>query len=337
MEVSTTLGRRSLSLSTGSYIVVMILNLQKILCLVSKGASTSPVLEKAQHLARKLDASLHVLPSGFGKGPTPKREELRQLIGSPHFLDSEESLHLPSADEREPGKGPDSILQYLSDADIDLVVFSTPADRGAVPALAAPAVESLIGQLDRPAFVVSRSAASTHPQRILVPTDFSDHSVEALRHARGLASLYGATVDLLHVMDRSSYVALTQKDQLSLSGTTLTEHRARRRLQQIVRRGERDDVLIDSHLRFGRPADQISRFVAREEIDLLVLSTHGTQTHFHRSFGEVADRVLRRVTCPVFLVPSFGRSLLPRQSVVGRRGEQEPMQLATEEEAGQSE
>lgn len=292
-------------------------DLDTILCLVGHGSRKSPSLRQAQHLARCEGASLHLLPLGTprgsiqhqeGRDETPRRLRAVEFRG-PVYEPNEEDVSVGDVD---------TVLEYVSDANVDLVLLDTPADRGPVPPLSAASVGSLIERLDCSVFVVSEEAPFEEIEHILVPTDLSLPSILALRHAIGLASLYGATVELLHVMDRCPYVALTTKDQLSLGGRTLIEHRAHRRLQQVVRREEIAGVSVHPHLGFGTPADKIVHCVTQEAIDLLVLSSHGTSSPSRQPFGRVADRVLRRVTCPLFLVRALGRSLVSSASQLER-------------------
>jgi nucleotide-binding universal stress UspA family protein len=203
-----------------------------------------------------------------------------------------------------------TLQRYVEGADVDLVVVDRPSDRGPVPPLAAATTKDVVERLDRPTLVVGGSERE-EIRRILVATDLSDRSFDALRHATALAATYGAGVDLLHVIDTSPYVALTPTDRLSLGRTTLPERQARRRLRHFLQEGRLADVPIDTRLAFGEPADQVARVVNEGTVDLLVLASHGASARPERPLGRVADRVLRRVTCPVFLVRAFGRSLLP--------------------------
>ncbi len=61
-----------------------------------------------------------------------------------------------------------------------------------------------------------------------------------------------------------------------------------------------DDIQIS--VRFGRPAEEILRFVKEVQADLVVMSTHGRSGITQWVFGSVADRVLRHATCPVLLI-----------------------------------
>lgn len=288
-------------------LLVEMLHVANILCLV---APTSAALAQAAHLARHLSATLHVVPQplpGTGPDATVPLDDLwtGELPVDAGVLDE-------IVVER-PQSSPDSlaaVLTYVANADVDLVVADTPPDRGAVPPLATQAIQPLIDQLARPVFVVGQAERPTAMHDIFVPTDLSDPSLRAFRHAVALARLYEAAVHVLHVVDSLPYVALTPTDRLSLGSTPLSEHRGRRRLQAFLQEGGTADVPIHAHLAYGNTADQVLRFIERENVDLTVLSSHGRDSRSRSSLGPVAERVLGRMTCPLFLCRAFGPSLL---------------------------
>ncbi|PSQ70878.1 MAG: hypothetical protein BRD31_03290 [Bacteroidetes bacterium QH_2_64_26] len=134
-----------------------------------------------------------------------------------------------------------------------------------------------------------------------------------------LARQYEATLHALHVVDSLPYVALASTDRLSLGNTPLSEHRGRRRLQSFHRERDAADVRIRAHLAYRDAVDKVARFVGRKDIDLLVLASHGGNARSHEVPGDGTERVLGRVTCPVFLCRAFGTSLLAPASDRGRR------------------
>ena len=195
-----------------------------------------------------------------------------------------------------------AVLRYVADADINLVVADTPADRGPVPPLAAEVSRALIHRLDCPVFVVEQQGDPDAIQRILVPTDFSDRALQAFRYAVVLARLYEASIDVLHVVDSLPYVALTPTDRLSLGTRPLSEHRGRRRLRAFLQEAEAADVTIRPRIAYGDAAEQIIHLAGQDEVDLMVLSTHGRDGSPDAPLGTVGERVLGRVTCPTLLL-----------------------------------
>ncbi len=280
------------------------LHVARILCLVPPFPA---VLQQALHLAEGLDVTLHVMPH-----PLPNRSEVdwddaRSTIDR---LTSDASKGISVHIVENVPKSVSAVLQYVGDSNIDLVVADTPKDRGPVPALAVNYSKVLAEQLECPMFITEHMKEPASIQDILVPTDLSDHSVNAFKHAVALACLYDARVRVLHVVESIPYVALTPTDRLSLGTMPLSEHRGRRRLESFLQEGAATDITVRSHLAYGDPAEQIIHFVDSSKFDLLVLSTHGSGDQSHVSLGQVAKRVLGRVTCPLFLCRAFGTFLL---------------------------
>lgn len=282
-----------------------------ILCLVSP---TSAALVQAAHLAQHLDATLHMVPQPLPDTEPDSTDPLGDLWTRDLPVDMEVLDEIVVERPKPTPDSPAAVLAYVANADVDLVVADTPPGRGAVPPLATKAIRPLIRQLDRPVFVVGHAEQPTAMHDLFVPTDLSDSALRALRHAVALARLYEAAVHVLHVVDSLPYVALTPTDRLSLGPTTLSEHRGRRRLRAFLQEGDTADVPIHAHLAYGDPPDQVLRFIEQEEIDLTVLSSHGRDSRSQSALGPVAERVLGRMTCPLFLCRAFGTSLLPSPS-----------------------
>lgn len=282
------------------------LHVADILCLVSP---TSATLAQAAHLARHLDATLHVVPQPLSATETDSTDLLDDLRTGDLPVDAA-ALNAIVIERPEPP--PDSsaaVLAYVANSGIDLVVADTPPDRGAVPPLATDAAQPLIRQLDCPVFVVEHVKRPTMSD-IFVPTDLSGPSLRAFRHGVALARLYEASVHVLHVVDSLPYVALTPTDRLSLGPTPLSEHRGQRRLRAFLQEGDTANVPIHAHLAYGDATDQVLRFINREDIDLMVLSSHGSGSRSRASLGQVTERILGRATRPVFLCRASGPSLL---------------------------
>jgi nucleotide-binding universal stress UspA family protein len=142
-------------------------------------------------------------------------------------------------------------------------------------------------------------------RRILVPTDFSEHSQRATEYALSLAERMGASVDLLHVWEppaimESETLVMVPGDpgaQLEMVGLA----QAGRLLNAWTERYQSSPVPLHVHLERGPAADTIIRF-AQGGYDLVVMGTHG-RTGLARLFmGSVAQKVAARASCPVLTV-----------------------------------
>ena len=127
--------------------------------------------------------------------------------------------------------------------------------------------------------------------RILVPTDFSRASEAALAHARILAESTGATLHLLHVVNKAS-LATVPADPREY------ESAAYEQLQQWLSSEGPDGILLVVE-RSEVPADEITRYARAHDIDLIVMGTHGRGRVAHFLLGSVAEKVARTAPCPV--------------------------------------
>jgi universal stress protein A len=140
--------------------------------------------------------------------------------------------------------------------------------------------------------------------RILVATDFSDASEDALAYARMLADAFGASLHVLHVLeDLAAHAWTTEVYVAALPGVhEEMERQAHDRLQQLLTDEERARYRAELVLRFGSPFVEVVRYAAEHAIDLIVLGTHGRGALAHMLLGSVAERVVRKAPCPVLTV-----------------------------------
>ena len=140
---------------------------------------------------------------------------------------------------------------------------------------------------------------------ILVATDFQPASDNALRYARALAGRFGARLHVLHV---TTDVYLGAASAYGYSGVPVTlqqdiEAAALKQTEALLTDEERRTrQAVATTVTAGSPAAAIVDYAAREEIDLLVLGTHGRGALSHLLMGSVAERVVRMAPCPVLTV-----------------------------------
>jgi nucleotide-binding universal stress UspA family protein len=141
-------------------------------------------------------------------------------------------------------------------------------------------------------------------QRILVPTDFSKFSEVALRYGLALAEKFGAELYLLHVVQD---LALFVPDAVAVAPPVAAPVEqftaaAREALERVVRENKLDRLAVSREIREGAPFYEIIRFARENEIDLIVMGTHGHTGLAHVLLGSVTERVVRKAPCPVLTV-----------------------------------
>lgn len=143
-------------------------------------------------------------------------------------------------------------------------------------------------------------------RRILVPTDFSEHSQRALDQALTLAERMGASVDVLHVWEPPQH--LESETLMMVPGEpdtpleTFGLAQAGRLLHAwISPYNDTSPVPLHVHLERGPAADTIVHF-AHQGYDLVVMGTHGRTGLSRLMMGSVAQKVSARATVPVMTV-----------------------------------
>ncbi len=148
-----------------------------------------------------------------------------------------------------------------------------------------------------------------HYKKILCPVDFSDCSRRAFYKAVGYCKLFGSELVVLHV--REDRMAQSSFDDIEAEDEELTrlEKGLVRRLDELERDGkvtreERDRMSLE--IRGGRPYLEILRFASKNDVDLIVMGTHGHTGFKHIFMGSQAEKVVRRAPCDVISVKPEG-------------------------------
>ena len=131
--------------------------------------------------------------------------------------------------------------------------------------------------------------------KILVPVDFSEHSDHAVEYACQLAmesAQSKSQVHLIHVIGKSG-------------GSNGQTEKIRAGLEQLGDSMDpRAELEIETVKRVlpGEPAQVITTYARDEDVDLIVMGTHGRTGLSHFALGSVAERVIRTSVCPVLVM-----------------------------------
>jgi nucleotide-binding universal stress UspA family protein len=134
---------------------------------------------------------------------------------------------------------------------------------------------------------VKGSPAVVYLKKILVTTDLSQYSLEALEYAQSFGLLYASRIFLLYVEEHAH---------------PRTESQAAAALAEFVAKNVDPDLRITQVVRNGHPAAEIRKFSQEENVDLIVMATHGRTGVKHALLGSVAEKVVRLATVPVLAV-----------------------------------
>ncbi len=137
--------------------------------------------------------------------------------------------------------------------------------------------------------------------KILLPVDVPNAKLKAVRQAAFLARHFHSEIILLHVVAPMSYPVGTVEIGYELTGDLHAEiiKRAQKDLDQLLG-SELNGIAVRPLLLKGDPALQIARTARDQNVDLIVLSTHGHGVFYRFLLGSVAAKVLHESACPVW-------------------------------------
>ena len=146
-----------------------------------------------------------------------------------------------------------------------------------------------------------RSIALPQLKRILVPIDFSDSSLKALRYAVPFAEKFGATIYLVHVLEPPFLASNIENLGLAIPQRELAQS-TREKLLSLAAQEIEELVPVSAEVRTGRAFDQIAAVAKELDVDLIIIATHGYTGLKHILLGSTAERVVRHAPCPVLTV-----------------------------------
>lgn len=145
-------------------------------------------------------------------------------------------------------------------------------------------------------------------ERILCPTDFSKFSFRAADYAVALARHYDGEVHFLHVIpaalmhpDQYPYVAKPVSPDPELRKLALD------RLDAFVALSRAENIRTRFSVEEGSPVTVVLETAEKEKSELICLGTHGREGFERLVLGSVAEKVLRKATCPVLTVSEPGK------------------------------
>lgn len=143
------------------------------------------------------------------------------------------------------------------------------------------------------------STVSLDVRKVLVPLDFSDPSQRAMQYARRFAEPSQAELILLYVIEPVAYPA--ELGVVINLDADLTE-RAQSELQKLREQHLGDYSNARCLVRSGVADTEIVTCAGDEQVDLIVIGTHGFSGLKHLLLGSTAERVVRDAKCPVLTV-----------------------------------
>jgi len=288
----------------------MLVRFQKILCPIDFFSASRRAFEYAVKLAENYGATLELLhvvspiiPSVYGSTISVsdltaefQNDANRQLQT---FKLRADKKHIAVHTTVVIGDVDTEIRRSITAGKPDLVVVGTRGRRGFERWVLGSVTEKLMRHCPVPLLVIGSNGATRMVPpaiaRMIVTTDFSSGTADAINYAFSIAGESQSKVTLLHVINDG--VPANSKTREDLFGNIRTE------LEKLVPDEARPWCEVRTQIDSGTPWRAILKRIQAEKPGLLVMNVHGKGVLERALVGSTADRVLRGSCCPVLLIP----------------------------------
>jgi nucleotide-binding universal stress UspA family protein len=289
----------------------MLVRFRKILCPIDFFSASKRAFEYALKLAENYGASIELLhvvspivPSVYGSNISIsdlttefQKEAAKQLQA---FTTRVEKKQIPIHAEVVVGDVDSEIRGAISALKPDLVVVGTRGRRGFERWVLGSVTEKLMRHCPVPLLVIGSNGATRMVPpaiaRMVVTTDFSSGTTDAMNYAFSIAGESQAKVTLLHVINEATASADNKSREPLLRNV-------RAELEKLVPEEARAWCDVKTQVETGTPWRVILKKIQAEKPGLLVMNVHGKGMLERALVGSTADRVLRGTCCPVLLIP----------------------------------
>ncbi|WP_224338134.1 universal stress protein [Haloprofundus halobius] len=139
--------------------------------------------------------------------------------------------------------------------------------------------------------------------RILIPTDGSDPTKPAVDMALNLAAAHDATLHVLYIVDQPTFVSGMGEGFSGLDDLLdALEERGQQATKAVVEQARKRDIETTTAVRRGNPHDDILIYAEDNDIDVIVMGTHGRTGVERALLGSVTENVVRHSEIPVLTV-----------------------------------
>ena len=295
------------------------IKINKILCPLDFSKSSKVAMKNAIELAKMVNGELHLfhailmyeddsykpddrLPDNIVSYALIEEISNQKLknIAADHAGDS---FKVVTASSRA-FSAAEEILRYAGDEQIDLIIMGTHGRTAISHLLLGSVAERIIRMAKCPVMTFRKDWKNLGEyKKILVPTDFSDHSKLALRYALELADFYKSEITLFHAFEQQMHPSFYASGKTSMFEID-SELKQRATDALIKFRNEPGKPEIETKYVFaeGTAYHEIVEYAKKENFDLLVIATHGLRGLEHFLIGSTTEKVIRHTEIPVLTV-----------------------------------
>ena len=136
---------------------------------------------------------------------------------------------------------------------------------------------------------------------ILVPTDFSDHALYALKVAASIAKKINAAIKLVHVYNLPSYV-FTEDIYYAEENNKIIKAQAEKKLNALIEMDFLKEIVITQHFELNMPMWKLAIDKKYKDADLIVMGSHGNSGLSKIFIGSNTEKIVRLAKSPVLTI-----------------------------------
>ena len=152
-------------------------------------------------------------------------------------------------------------------------------------------------------------------KRILVPTDFSIYAENALKAAAQLAKKHKAEILLLHMLELPNQMSDAISTGKSIPEVLFFIQKAKETFTEIFDRPYLDGIEVTEFIQFEKAFDGVLKFTQKNNVDLIVMGSHGASGVEEIFIGSNTEKVVRLSEIPVLVIKKDEGEFDPKEIV----------------------
>ncbi len=282
--------------------------IKNIICPIDLSESSKKAYQVAKYISDTVNAELwilHVIPEAtdFYSSLYP---ELSDLMGGiqEHIEEKIDAV----IDTKDPlihrvvlsGKPCEEIIKFREHKNADLIVMGAKGISAIQSILLGNTADRVLRNAKAPVVITRGDIKEYKVKKILVPTDLSEFSEYALDQVLELAKATSAEIDLLHVLDVHTYDSKKIEDFMKSEKGQILQERVKNAMKMP---GKTGDITINKVVVRGfEISSEIVDYASENNVDMIVMASHGRRGISKLLLGSVTDKVIRIAPCPVMAI-----------------------------------
>lgn len=139
-------------------------------------------------------------------------------------------------------------------------------------------------------------------KKILVPTDFSQQAQNALQVASQLAKEHNSEIHMLHMVELPMHQIIATSNYSELPEAVFFMKIAHNNFEETMDVDYLDGLDVYEHIKFNETANGVLQMCQENDIDLIVMGSHGASGLKEMFIGSNTEKVVRTAKTPVLVI-----------------------------------